>query len=99
MNNPNTYSTIIKKIRAGDMVTLDNVYTENRNAFIAQLMKNHKCPLEDAKDIYAVAVTIFYENIMSGKLTSLTVKPLSYLLGIGQNLFKEWLRKQKKCPN
>ena len=53
--------------------------------------------MEEAKDMYAVAVTIFYDNIMAGKLTTLTVKPLSYLLGIGQNLVKAWARQQKNA--
>jgi len=98
MNDPNVYINLVQKIRSGEMVALDNIFTDNRNAFIAQLMKKHQIPLEEVKDIYAVAVTIFYDNIMSGKLTTLTVKPLSYLLGIGQNLVKEWLRKQKNAP-
>lgn len=98
MSTTNHYTAIVQKIRSGDMTTLDEVFTDNRNAFISQLMKNYQIPLEEIKDIYAVAATIFYDNIMSGKLTTLTVKPLSYLLGIGQNLVKEWVRKQKNVP-
>ena len=98
MHIDNTYSAIIQKIRSGDMAVLDEVFTDNRSAFISQLVKQHQCPMEEAKDMYAVAVTIFYDNIMSGKLTNLTVKPLSYLLGIGQNLVKAWARKQKDKP-
>jgi len=98
MNSINHYNTIIQKIRAGDMATLDKIFTDNRNAFITQLMKNHQCPLEEIKDIYAVSVTIFYDNIMSGKLNTLSVKPLSYLLGIGQNLIRAWVRKHKNAP-
>ncbi len=98
MSKPAIYSEIVQKIRSGDLKTLDEVFTDNRNAFIAQLMKRHQIPLEEVKDIYAVTVTIFYDNIMTKKLTSLRVKPLSYLLGIGQNLVKEWLRKQKNIP-
>lgn len=98
MNAPTEYTNIVQKIRSGDMAALDKVFSDNRNAFIAQLLKKHQCPLEEVKDIYAVTVTIFYDNIMSGKLTTLTVKPLSYFLGIGQNLVKVWLRKQKNMP-
>lgn len=98
MNTPNSYSTIIQQIRSGDMVALDEVFTDNRNAFISQLVKTYQCPMEEAKDIYAVSVSIFYENIMTGKLTTLTVKPLSYLLGIGQNLVRAWRRNQKEVP-
>lgn len=98
MNKLQTYSTIIEQIRTGDLVVLDKVFSDNRNAFISQLVKKHQCPMEEAKDIYAISVSIFYENIMSGKLITLTVKPLSYLLGIGQNLVKEWRRKQKEAP-
>lgn len=89
------YGAIVPKIRSGDMELLDKIFTDNRNPFISKLVKTHQCPMEEAKDMYAVAVTIFYDNIMSGKLTTLTVKPLSYLLGIGQNLVKAWARKQK----
>ena len=98
MNTPNIFATMIQQIRSGDMAALDKIFTDNRNAFISQLVKQHQCPMEEAKDMYAVAVTIFYNNIMSGKLKVLTVKPLSYLLGIGQNLVKEWARKQKNAP-
>lgn len=98
MNTLNSYATIIQQIRSGDMVVLDKVFIDNRNAFISQLVKKYQCPMEEAKDIYAVSVSIFYENIMSRKLTRLTVKPLSYLLGVGQNLVSEWRRKQKDVP-
>jgi len=98
MSASNNYDNVVSKIRSGDMALLDEIFTQNRNAFISQLLKQHKCPMEEAKDIYAVAVTIFYDNIMSGRLTILTVKPLSYLLGIGQNLVKAWVRKQKNAP-
>ena len=98
MDTANTYSVIIQKIRSGDMAVLDELFTDNRNAFISQVVKQHQCPMEEAKDMYAVAVTILYDNIMSEKLTVLTVKPLSYLLGIGQNLVKAWARKQKDSP-
>ena len=98
MKTLDNYAAIVPKIRSGDMALLDKIFTDNRNAFISQLVKTHQCPMEEAKDMYAVAVTIFYDNIMTGKLTTLTVKPLSYLLGIGQNLVKAWARKQKNAP-
>ncbi len=98
MNEKESYAIIIQEIRSGNRSMLDQVFTENRNAFISQIIKTHHCPLEEAKDFYAIAVTIFYDNIMSRKLTELTVKPLSYLLGIGQNLVREWTRKQQNIP-
>jgi len=87
--------SIIDRIKGGELEVLDDLFTDNRNAFISQLVKSYNCPMEEAKDFYVVAVTIFYDNIMMGKLKVLTVKPLSYLLGIGQNLVSEWRRKNK----
>jgi len=95
MNNQELGDSIIAKIKGGELEVLDKIFTDNRNAFIAQLVKSYNCPFEEAKDFYAVAVTIFYDNIMMGKLQVLTVKPLSYLLGIGQKLVLEWRRKNK----
>ena len=90
--------SIIEKIKRGDTEVLDEVFTDNRKAFISQLVKKYNCPLEEAKDFYMVAVTIFYDNIMLGKLQTLTVKPLSYLLGVGSNLYLDWQKKNRHAP-
>ena len=98
MNKQKRKVEIIERIRGGELEVLDSLFAENRKAFISQLIKSANCPLEEAKDFYMVAVTIFYDNIMTGKLQVLTVKPLSYLLGIGQNLVADWRRKNKNAP-
>lgn len=65
------------------------IYRAYRNDFIYWAMRHFSCNEEVAKDVFQVAITIFYENIVSGKLTKLSSSVKTYLFAIGKNKLHE----------
>ncbi len=84
-----TEDTIIARIRQGDESKLMAIYRAYRNDFIYWAMRHFSCSEEIAKDVFQVAITIFYENIVSGKLTKLSSSVKTYLFAIGKNKLHE----------
>ncbi|MDJ1479016.1 sigma-70 family RNA polymerase sigma factor [Cytophagaceae bacterium YF14B1] len=80
---------IIARIRQGDESKLMAIYRAYRNDFIFWAMRHFSCNEEIAKDVFQVAITIFYENIMSGKLSKLSSSVKTYLFAIGKNKLHE----------
>ncbi|WP_020533628.1 RNA polymerase sigma factor [Flexithrix dorotheae] len=85
---------IIEKIREGDRSQLDQVYKTYRSEFIYWVIKEQKCPMEEAKDIYQVAIAKLFENIVSNKLTNLTSTLKTYIFSIGKNKVHEYRRRE-----
>lgn len=77
---------------------LKEVYCLYRDDFILWAARNYSCTIEEAQDIFQHVVVLFYENIVSGKLTVITPKVKTYLFGIGKNKIMELLRKKNKNP-
>ena len=80
---------IIARIRQGDESKLMAIYRAYRNDFIYWAMRHFSCDEDVAKDVFQIAITIFYENIMSGKLTKLSSSVKTYLFAIGKNKLHE----------
>ena len=91
-----TQGEIIQKIRSGGQTELGMVYEEYRNEFLQWITKEYECSLDDGKDIYQLVILIFYDNIKQGKLEVLVSSVKTYLFGIGKNLAKDNMRKEKK---
>ncbi len=90
---------LIQQIKSGDQKALSRLYENFRSEFLRWIMKDFRCPEDDTKDLYQVAVLIVYENIQKGKLDHLTSSLKTYLFGVGKNLAHEWSRKaQRKLP-
>ncbi len=86
----------VQHIKSGDQKALSLLYEHNRSEFLRWLQKDYHCPLDDAKDLYQVAVLIVYNNIQQGKLNYLTSSLKTYLFAVGKNLAHEWNRKMQK---
>ncbi len=80
---------IIAAIRKGDENKLMAIYRAYRNDFIYWSMRHFSCSEDVAKDVFQVAITIFYENIVSGKLVKLSSSVKTYLFAIGKNKLHE----------
>jgi RNA polymerase sigma-70 factor (ECF subfamily) len=52
--------------------------------------------MEEAKDVFQQTMIIFYENIISEKLTDIKTQVKTYLFGIGKNKLHELLRDKNK---
>ncbi|MEP1096459.1 MAG: RNA polymerase sigma factor [Cyclobacteriaceae bacterium] len=87
---------ILEKIKEGDQKQLAVVYRSYQSEFIAWLVKEHNCHRDEAKDIYQVSIIALYENIISGKLTTLTSNLKTYLYSIAKHKVYEFRRKENK---
>ena len=88
---------VIARIRSGDEQPVTEIYRAYRNDFIYWAVRNYGITEEIARDVYQMAVVIFYENIRSGKLTQLQSSVKTYLFGIGKNKVMEELASQRKA--
>jgi RNA polymerase sigma factor (sigma-70 family) len=82
------YNSILE-IKSGNEQALTKIYKAYRDEFIRWSGRHYQCPEEVAKDIYQVSIVIFYENIVSGKLTELKSSIKTYLFAIGKNKILE----------
>jgi RNA polymerase sigma factor (sigma-70 family) len=89
-------SEIIQRIRSGGQTELGMIYEEYRSEFLQWITKEYDCSMDDGKDMYQLAILIFYDNIRQGKLEYLVSSVKTYLFGIGKNLAKDNMRKEKK---
>jgi DNA-directed RNA polymerase specialized sigma24 family protein len=83
---PENNEQLIDSLKRGEVDLLDEIYIENRDAFLNWITKGFNLDREEAADLYQDTVIAFFENIRKGKLTSLTVNLQTYLFSIGKNL-------------
>lgn len=76
----------------------DEIYLKFQNDFSNFARKYH---LEASKvvDIYQDAFIVFYENVISGKLTRLTSTLKTYIFSVGKYLILNEMKKNKKEVN
>ena len=86
----------VEQILKDENKALRQLYAENRSVCIQWLMTKGNVQEEDAKEIFQTAVVILYDNVKSGKLTELSSKVQTYLIGICKNKAFELYRKTKK---
>lgn len=87
---------VIQKIRSGGQTELGMIYEEYREEFLRWVSKEYNCSSDDSKDLYQLTIMIFYDNIRQGKLEHLVSSVKTYLFGIGKNVAKENMRKEKR---
>lgn len=87
---------IINKIRNGDQQHLGLLYQEYREEFLHWIQREYRLTDDDSKDVYQVAILIFFDNVRMGKLEHLASSVKTYLFGIGKNLAHDTLRKAGK---
>ena len=79
----NKESKLIEQLRSGDQELLVKIYAEYKIEFLAYTSR-FSISDEDAVDIYQDSMIVLYENILSGKLTTLTSSVKTYLFAIGK---------------
>lgn len=72
-------------------IQFTDLYHDNRNKFINWAKSWTDLREEDIVDIYQDACVVFWQKCQSGTLV-LTVKPSTFLFGIGRNLLLERMR-------
>ena len=80
---------VIARIKTGDERELGTIYEKYRQEFISWIIRTYSCNIEEAKEVYQLAIMIFYENIINGRLTTMTSSIKSYLFAIGKNKMLE----------
>lgn len=90
------YSNIVNELKQGGSRALEQVYVRYRVEFVQWLQGRFGCEAELAKDIYQQTILTFYENVQSGKLTTLTSQVKTYLFSIGRNKYYEAVREKAK---
>lgn len=75
-----------------DEKEIERLYNLYRDQFMSWAVKTFDCERDDAVEIYQQAFVIFYENVKSGKLTSIESNCKTYLFAIGKNKFYEKIR-------
>lgn len=94
MENVDTEITL-EALKKGSDNVLRRVYEDNRDKFLNYAKRYHLSEEENI-DVYQDAYVIFYENIMSGKITDFTSSISTYLFGIGKYLIFDRMRRNKK---
>lgn len=89
-------NSAISKIKNEGNEALGEVYIKYREEFVSWLMKQYRCDVDTAKDIYQQVIVIFYDNIRLGKLTELRSNLKTYLFAIGKNKYHEYLKKNTR---
>jgi RNA polymerase sigma factor (sigma-70 family) len=91
----NNSKNIIDLLKQGDKLTLEKIYTENRDAFI-NFSKKYNIAKYDAVDIYQDAILVLRENAIDGKIDSLNSNISTYLFAIGKyKIFHSYRLKSK----
>lgn len=80
---------LIAKIRGGNAKAMENVYLRNRSEFVSWAESKFGINYEDALDHYQDTVTIFFEQVMNGRITDVSSSVKTYLFGIGKNRIKQ----------
>ncbi len=79
----NREKKLLIEIQAGKQKAIETVYNRYKTEFII-FASRFSIYEEDALDIYQDSIIILYENIVSGKLSTLTSSLKTYLFAIGK---------------
>lgn len=88
---------IIEKLKNGDDEIFKKVYLTYQTEFVHWLCGKYRLNAHQSTEIYQGAVVRMYDNVVTGKLTTLTSNLKTYLFAIGKNMALEHNRKQKKA--
>ncbi|MGB4959568.1 MAG: sigma-70 family RNA polymerase sigma factor [Saprospiraceae bacterium] len=85
----------ILKIKTNENEALKEIYVLCREECVLWLLKDFALSADDALEVFQVSVVILYDNVMTGKLVTLTSHIKTYLKGIIRNKALELLRSRK----
>lgn len=89
---------LLSRIRNGDERTIDEIYVASKVQFFAYARKLLKDE-NSLEDIYQDTVIAFYENVRTGKITTLKSSITTYIIGIGKFVLYRHLKKTKTMSN
>jgi RNA polymerase sigma factor (sigma-70 family) len=89
---------LLSRIRNGDESALDEIYVATKVQFIAYARKLLKDE-NSLEDIYQDTVIAFYENVRTGKITTLKSSISTYIIAIGKYILYKHLRNAKTMSN
>lgn len=87
--------TSLQLLKSGNQIEYRRLYDAHRAAFVA-FAHTYKISEEIGIEIYQDAFIVLYENVASGKLTSLSSSIKTYLFSIGKYKILEHHRARKK---
>ncbi len=93
--NSNISVDWIQKIKTNENEALKEIYMLCREDCLVWLQKDFGCTQDDALDIFQMSVIILYDNVMKGKLTTISSNIKTYLFGIAKNKALELCRDKK----
>ena len=76
----------LEALRSGARPLVEQMYRDYRTEFFGWLRKTHGCTTDQAADCYQQAFMILYENVLSGRLHTLTASLKTYLFAVGRNV-------------
>ena len=88
-------NNVLEDLRTGNEKALRKVYEDNRDKFL-NFAKRYNLPHNDVVDIYQDTYVIFYNNIMSGKIETMTSSISTYLFSVGKYLIFDKMKKNNK---
>ncbi|MDF9797963.1 RNA polymerase sigma factor (sigma-70 family) [Catalinimonas alkaloidigena] len=91
-----TDNDIIASIREGDDQLVSHTYSKYRKPFARWVMKKYHCDEDNAIELYQLAFTTFYDQVMSDKLKFITASLKTYIFGIGKNKFYQQERENRR---
>lgn len=86
---------ILVELRNGSDKLLREIYLDNRDKFL-NFARRYQLSEDENIDVYQDAYVIFYDNVLSGKLSELKSSVSTYLFSIGKYLIFDRMRKNKK---
>ena len=89
---------LIDKIKSGGQENLVEIYKTYKTGFIKWAQQHFHCTQEEAEDTYQDLIIAFYENVKSGKLSTLNCSFKTYLFAIGKNILLSKAKKKDKKP-
>jgi DNA-directed RNA polymerase specialized sigma24 family protein len=93
---------LFEDLKRGNELALKAIYRENQEIFRCWAIKLCKdkyavrISSDDAIELFHNSILIFYQKIKIGKLPALTCSIKTYLFGVGINLIKQFVDKEKR---
>ena len=90
---------LVTAVQQGESWALKKLFTDNHDHFMRWAKRSFQLDTEELQDIYQESVIITYENILKGKLNSITSSLSTYLFAVAKNLVREHIRREVKLSH
>jgi len=84
----------IEDLKKGSEIIYKTIYENNRTKFL-NFARRYGLEDDDIVDVYQDAYIAFYNNVMSGKLETLTCSVSTYIISIGKFMIFDKLKRNK----